>query len=212
MVEEQLVRRGIHDAGVLHAMRVVPREDFVSSEYRLEAYDDCPLPIEEGQTISQPYIVALMAQLLMLSPHDRVLDIGTGSGYAAAVLSQIAAEVYTVERLELAQSSDKRLRRQNTTTSICWKTAQGWRKRSYTGSFFRRGAEDPGCLRPAAISGLVDPGQEPLFPGTHPVSGSMNKAIPPRGGERCVLCPWWAKGVGGTVEARRASWREIKRS
>lgn len=100
MVARQLAGRGIRDANVLAAMRTVPRESFVSEDYALYAYDDGPLPIMEGQTISQPYVVALMIQELHIGAQDRVLEIGTGSGYAAAVISRIAAQVYTVERLE----------------------------------------------------------------------------------------------------------------
>ena len=99
MVEYQLANRGITDPQVLAAMREVPREAFVPVDLTTYAYDDGPLPIGDGQTISQPYIVALMIQALALKEGDRVLDIGTGSGYAAAILSYIAAEVYTVERL-----------------------------------------------------------------------------------------------------------------
>jgi len=110
MVAHQLEARGIRDARVIEAMRRVPRHAFVAAAMRREAYDDTPLPIEEGQTISQPYIVAMMTQALRLCSNDRVLEIGTGSGYAAAVLAVIAAEVYTVERLEgLATSASKRL-------------------------------------------------------------------------------------------------------
>lgn len=100
MIARQLAGRGIRDANVLAAMRTVPREAFVSSDYANYAYDDGPLPIMEGQTISQPYVVALMIQELNIGPQDKVLEIGTGSGYAAAVISRIAAHVYTVERLE----------------------------------------------------------------------------------------------------------------
>jgi protein-L-isoaspartate(D-aspartate) O-methyltransferase len=98
MVANQIERRGLHDPAVLAAMREVPREAFVSENHRKHAYDDGPLPIPEGQTISQPYVVALMIVALELKPEDRVLEIGTGSGYAAAVLSRIAATVFTVER------------------------------------------------------------------------------------------------------------------
>jgi protein-L-isoaspartate(D-aspartate) O-methyltransferase len=100
MVEEQIIARGVLDPAVLKAMRDIPREKFVSPEIREFAYSDNPLPIGEGQTISQPYIVALMAEAMEISPGDRVLEIGTGSGYAAAVLSRIASEVYTVERIK----------------------------------------------------------------------------------------------------------------
>jgi protein-L-isoaspartate(D-aspartate) O-methyltransferase len=99
MVERQIAARGIRDARVLEAMRTVPRERFVSPALAEFAYRDSPLPIEEGQTISQPYIVAAMIDALELAPSDRVLEIGTGSGYAAAVLARLAREVYTVERL-----------------------------------------------------------------------------------------------------------------
>jgi protein-L-isoaspartate(D-aspartate) O-methyltransferase len=99
MVEQQLAARGIHDPLVLAAMGKVPREKFVSAGQAAFAYDDGPLPIGEGQTISQPYVVALMTEALALTRTDRVLEIGTGSGYAAAILAEIAAEVYTVERL-----------------------------------------------------------------------------------------------------------------
>jgi protein-L-isoaspartate(D-aspartate) O-methyltransferase len=98
MVDLQLRARGILDERVLHAMLRVPRHEFVSEAYRTEAYDDHPLPIGDGQTISQPYIVALMLQLLELAPSDRVLEVGTGSGYVTALLSELAARVFSVER------------------------------------------------------------------------------------------------------------------
>src|SRR5262249_2665599 len=100
MVERQIAGRGVRDPAVLAAMRAVPRERFLPPDLEEFAYQDNPLPIEQGQTISQPFIVALMAEALRLSPHDRVLEIGTGSGYAAAVLARIASEVYTIERHE----------------------------------------------------------------------------------------------------------------
>ena len=110
MVEAQIARRGVRDPAVLAAMAEVPREEFVPAHRAGDAYGDAPLPIGEGQTISQPYIVALMTEALRLTRGDRVLEIGTGSGYAAAVLSEIAAEVYTIERLApLADSARHRL-------------------------------------------------------------------------------------------------------
>jgi protein-L-isoaspartate(D-aspartate) O-methyltransferase len=99
MVATQIEARGITDPLVLDAMRIVPRERFVPASLAKFAYDDGPLPIGHGQTISQPYIVAVMAQAAGLKPGARALEIGTGSGYGAAVLSRIAAEVYTVERV-----------------------------------------------------------------------------------------------------------------
>ncbi|HEX8234269.1 MAG TPA: protein-L-isoaspartate(D-aspartate) O-methyltransferase [Caulobacteraceae bacterium] len=98
MVERQIARRGVRDPRVLDAMRRTPRELFVPRPLREFAYDDSPLPIAEGQTISQPYIVALMLQAAEIDPEDRVLEVGTGSGYAAAVLSRLAGRVYTIER------------------------------------------------------------------------------------------------------------------
>jgi protein-L-isoaspartate(D-aspartate) O-methyltransferase len=100
MVAHQIEGRGVDDAAVLQAMRTVPRELFVMDNYQKFAYDDTPLPIPEQQTISQPYVVALMIRALCLDPANRVLEIGTGSGYAAALLGQLAAEVHTVERLQ----------------------------------------------------------------------------------------------------------------
>ncbi len=100
MVDEQLVPRGIKDLMVLKAMSEVPRDLFVDEALQSQAYGDFPLPIGEGQTISQPYIVALMTQALHLAGHEFVLEIGTGSGYQAAILSQICTKVFTIERLK----------------------------------------------------------------------------------------------------------------
>lgn len=112
MVERHIRARGVRDARVLDALSTVPREAFVPPELAAEAYEDRPLPIEAGQTISQPYIVAVMAEALGLQPEDRVLEIGAGSGYAAAVLASIAKEVYTIERhAELADLARERLAR-----------------------------------------------------------------------------------------------------
>jgi protein-L-isoaspartate(D-aspartate) O-methyltransferase len=99
MVDEQLRGRDIADARVLAAMERVPRELFVPEEHRRRAYDDAALPIGEGQTISQPYMVARICEVLALRGDERVLDVGTGSGYQAAVLAELAAEVHTIERV-----------------------------------------------------------------------------------------------------------------
>jgi protein-L-isoaspartate(D-aspartate) O-methyltransferase len=110
MVAQQIEARGVTDARVLAAMRAVPREEFVSPGWQDDAYHDSPLPIEGEQTISQPYIVALMAEALQLKGGERVLEIGTGSGYAAAVLARLAAEVHTVECIDLlVELATKRL-------------------------------------------------------------------------------------------------------
>lgn len=99
MVEQQLFRRGIRDSRVLDAILRIPREDFVASEFRADAYSDSPLPIGYGQTITQPYMTALMAELLRLRGHEKVLDVGTGSGYHAAVLGALARRVVSIERI-----------------------------------------------------------------------------------------------------------------
>jgi protein-L-isoaspartate(D-aspartate) O-methyltransferase len=100
MVAEQLQQRGITQRRVLAAMRAVPRERFVAPELAQHAYDDTPLPIGEGQTISQPYMVALMCEVAELEGDERVLEIGTGSGYGTAVLAHLAREVYSIERIQ----------------------------------------------------------------------------------------------------------------
>lgn len=111
MVERQLRPRGIDDPRTLRAMAKIPREKFVPPELRNRAYDDRPLPIGYGQTISQPFIVAFMTQQLQPKPTDRVLEIGTGSGYQAAVLGELVAEVYTIEIVRpLAQQAEALLR------------------------------------------------------------------------------------------------------
>src|SRR5882762_5364070 len=112
MIQTQLRRRGITDAAVLAVMESVPRHKFVPREFREKSYDDVPLPIGDGQTISQPYIVAAMTAALHVRPSDRVLEIGTGCGYQAAILSRLAGEVFGVERRpELALSASARLER-----------------------------------------------------------------------------------------------------
>ena len=98
MVEEQLVSRGIKDQRVLMAFREVPRHAFVSGELQPQAYNDYPLPLEHGQTISQPYMVALMTECLQLKGSEKILEVGTGSGYQAAILSKLADKVYSIER------------------------------------------------------------------------------------------------------------------
>jgi protein-L-isoaspartate(D-aspartate) O-methyltransferase len=112
MVERQLRRRGIVEPAILEAFHTVPREVFVSGEHAHLAYGDHPLPIEAQQTISQPYVVALMVQAAEIDPDDHVLEVGSGSGYAAAVISQIAAKVVGIERQhELVGIASERLRR-----------------------------------------------------------------------------------------------------
>jgi protein-L-isoaspartate(D-aspartate) O-methyltransferase len=176
MVKRQLIPRGIQDPGVLKGMREVPREQFVPDELKPNAYDDGPLPIGGGQTISQPYIVALMIQAMRLEPSDKVLEIGTGSGYAAAVTSYAAAEVYTVERYEdLAETAREKLKRlgYRNVHVLVGDGTLGWREHApYNGIVVTAGAPDvPGPLKeqlavggrlviPVGDSGLM--GQELL--------------------------------------------------
>ncbi|PKQ27738.1 MAG: protein-L-isoaspartate O-methyltransferase [Candidatus Anoxymicrobium japonicum] len=110
MVERQLMERGIRDKRVLETLRSVPRHLFVPVSHRNRAYDDIPLPLEDGQTISQPYMVAWMTELLELDGGETVLEVGTGSGYQAAILGALAGKVYTVERIAaLADAARQRL-------------------------------------------------------------------------------------------------------
>jgi len=110
MVERQLIERGIKDKRVLDVFLKIPRHKFIAPELANSAYDDCPLPIGSGQTISQPFMVALMTELLALKGTERVLELGTGSGYQTAILAALAKEVYSVERIEkLANAANERL-------------------------------------------------------------------------------------------------------
>lgn len=111
MVKEQLVARGIYDERVLNAMSAIPRELFVSGELTAHTYEDHPLPIGYNQTISQPYIVALMTQLCMICGNEKILEIGSGSGYQTAILASLGYEVYSIERLKpLAVKAEKILK------------------------------------------------------------------------------------------------------
>jgi protein-L-isoaspartate(D-aspartate) O-methyltransferase len=129
MVAEQIAARGIADVAVLAAMRQVPREQFVAAALRAHAYEDTPLPIEDGQTISQPYIVALMLEAARLRPGDRVLEVGAGSGYASALASRLSAHVDAIERhprlAELARERLARLGHDNVAVH-CADGSAGW--------------------------------------------------------------------------------------
>lgn len=110
MIRDQIIARGVSDPRVLDALRAVPRELFVPPHFQASAYDDTPLPLDCGQTISQPYIVAVMSQLLALRGNERVLELGTGSGYQTAILAKLAAHVYSAEvEPTLAQIASARL-------------------------------------------------------------------------------------------------------
>ena len=127
MVEAQLAERGIQDPCILDVMRKIPRERFLPSAIAHQAYQDRALPVELGQTISQPYIVGCMTQALQLKPHHRVLEVGTGTGYQTAILAHLAKTVYSVERFdELSQSAQSRLRFLGLGNVVC-KTGDGTR-------------------------------------------------------------------------------------
>ncbi len=131
MVQEQIVKRGITDTNVINAMLKVERHLFVPDEYKPYAYEDTPLPIGYGQTISQPYIVALMTELLKLRKEDKVLEIGTGSGYQAAILSLLADSVFTIEIIkELAETAEERLKKLNYNNVFvkCGDGYKGWKE------------------------------------------------------------------------------------
>jgi protein-L-isoaspartate(D-aspartate) O-methyltransferase len=122
MVAEQLEQRGIHDSRVLEAMDWIPRHEFVPEGLLKEAYDDCALPLSFEQTVSQPYTVAFMCQEAHITAGDKVLEVGTGSGYAAAVLSLLAREVHTIERIEaLYRTAKERLSRLGYSNVTCYR-------------------------------------------------------------------------------------------
>ncbi|MCL4559754.1 MAG: protein-L-isoaspartate(D-aspartate) O-methyltransferase [Chloroflexi bacterium] len=125
MVAEQIERRGIHDPRLLEAMRWVPRHLFVDPEFQEAAYEDCPLPIGNGQTISQPYIVALMTHLLRLKGSETVLEVGTGSGYQAAILGLLARQVFTLEVYPALAEAAARLLAELKLTNVEVRVADG---------------------------------------------------------------------------------------
>jgi protein-L-isoaspartate(D-aspartate) O-methyltransferase len=164
MLDVDLAGRGIRDERVLAAMTHVPREAFVLPEWRREAYEDMPLPIGEGQTISQPYIVARMAEALELKGDEHVLEIGTGSGYGAAILSRLADEVFSVERLErLAAMAEARLRELGYSNVYvrCGDGSVGWAENApYQGIVVTAAAR----AVPSALLGQLAPGSRLVMP------------------------------------------------
>ena len=126
MVETQIIPRGVRDEKVLRAASVVRRDKFVPDNLRMFAYSDCPLPLSDGQTISQPYMVAAMTELLQLDRQAVVLEIGTGSGYQTAILAEIAALVFTVEIIESLAQSARRLLTELGYANIHYKTGDGY--------------------------------------------------------------------------------------
>ena len=146
MVETQLIPRGITDRNVLEVMRKVPRHKFVPEDLLESAYNDCPLPIGEGQTISQPYMVALMTQCLELKGDEKVLEIGTGSGYQSAILDELSKQVLTVERVEKLSNRAGEILKACGYTNIQLKVgdgSEGWAEFSpYAGIMVTAGSPD----------------------------------------------------------------------
>lgn len=133
MVKEQLLRRGISNKKVITAFLKVPRENFVPPELRGEAYEDCALPLEKGQTISQPYMVGLMTELLEIEREDRILEIGTGWGYQTAILAELGGEVFSIERLESLQKKAKQKLQELGYRNIYFRVGDGtlgWREKA----------------------------------------------------------------------------------
>jgi len=159
MVREQLLARGISDQRVLEAMRVVPRHIFVEDALWAQAYGDFPLPIGEGQTISQPFIVALMTQMLGLQGHEKVLEIGTGCGYQTAILSRLADQVCSIERIKKLLARARINLDATRSFNVLCKAADGtmgWRDHApYDAIIVTAGGPDvPGAL----VEQLADPG------------------------------------------------------
>lgn len=157
MVAEQIAQRGVADRRVLEVLRRVPRHCFVPLELETQAYEDRPLPIGKGQTISQPYMVACMTELLALKPRDRVLEIGTGSGYQTAVLANLSARIVTVERhAELQERAQATLHQlgYNNITFVCGDGSLGWaRKAPYDAILVTAGSPD---VPPALLEQLAE--------------------------------------------------------
>ena len=173
MVEAQIEARGVTDSRVLQAMARVPRHEYVPERYRAFAYNDNPLPIEFEQTISQPYIVALMTELVQPEPDDRILEIGTGSGYQAAVAAELVSEVYSIEIIpELARSAADRLERLGV-SNVFVRAGDGYLGWPEQGPF-------DGILVTAGAAHIPEPLVEQLKPGARmiiPVGDSLSYQI-----------------------------------
>ena len=167
MVKTQIEARGVNDIRVLKAMRKVPRHKFVRSPYKASAYADTPLPIGQGQTISQPYIVALMTELLNLTGQEKVLEIGTGSGYQAAILAELVEHVYTIEIMLKLANSAKRLLKDSgyeNVTVKCGDGYLGWQEYAPFDAIIVTCAPDQ--IPPALIEQLADGGRMVIPVGT----------------------------------------------
>jgi len=175
MVSRQLISRGIKDARVLEAMKTTERHRFIPPDLEDEAYRDYPLPIGYGQTISQPYIVALMTELLALQGNEKVLEIGTGSGYQAAVLSKLAKEVYTLEIIpELAAEAKKKLEEMGC-VNVRVIVGDGWEGLPLQGPF-------DAIMVTAAADTVPEALEKQLAPG-----GKLVIPVGPRGGVQELL-------------------------
>lgn len=190
MVRDQLRARDIDDPRVLEAMQVVPRHEFVPPDQSKHAYDDGPVRLEHGQTISQPYIVALMSQLLELEGYEIVLEVGTGSGYQAAVLSVLAAMVYTIERIpELAEVARQRLQ------------ALGY---DNVEVFARDGSI--GLPEHAPFDGIIVAAAAPRAP--EPLKSQLKvggRLVVPVGGPEGQMLELWRRGEDGSYSHRRVA-------
>ena len=165
MVKQQLMARGIKDEKVLAVFNKLPRHLFVSPEQRHLAYGDHPLALDQEQTISQPYIVALMTESLRLRGHEKILEIGTGSGYQTAILAEMAARVYTIERLSTLAEKAKKTLLEMGLKNICFKTGdgtQGWpEKAPFDGILV---AAAPENIPPALLKQLAPTGGRMVIP------------------------------------------------
>ena len=186
MVRQQIEARGVSDPAVLTAMRRVPRHMFVSEALRDQAYGDFPLPIGEQQTISQPYIVAEMTQALELTPEDRVLEIGTGSGYQAAILAQLAYRVFTIERMRSLYLQARRLFDELRLFNIVTRYgdgSKGWEEESpYNAIIVTAGAP----MVPAILLNQLAVGGRLIAPVGNPHSQELIKLVKEKGGVREV--------------------------
>ena len=195
MVENQIRHRGIEDPRVLQALLKVPRHKFVPSHLREDAYRDCPLPIGSGQTISQPYMVATMTAAAAISSEDRVLEIGTGSGYQAAILAELALEVYSVERRKSLSCTARAVLEDLGYKNIYFKVGDGtlgWETHApFSAILVTAGA--PGIPEPLVdqltIGGrLVIPIEDGFAQVLHVIERTVS-GIERRKGERCTFVP-----------------------